>query len=141
MAATTRVCALTIAVDVPADTGTLLRYEGTSWEKPSNFSTAESICVVRGFAADDVWIGGSCRLVAHFNGRSWSYPNLDAVTNMTTIFQDVGGSSPHDVWFPGFTGPFRWDEAANALVGPSAPYNSVNNRSWTATSGSRAGRA
>jgi hypothetical protein len=75
------------------DSGTVLRWNGTSWAAQQQAPSANYRGVF-GFAPNDVWLVGSGALITHWNGTSWSNAatiSTDAGVFATTTFQSAAG--------------------------------------------------
>jgi hypothetical protein len=70
--------------------GTVLRYDGTTWQ-PQTSGTAATFLSVWGTSGTDIWAVGD-KVLAHYDGSSWDTNFTPPVTGCTTTY-DVWGSS------------------------------------------------
>ena len=59
------------------DSGTLLRYDGSTWTKQA-IDTTEDLTAIAGTAPDDIWVAGRQSLL-HFDGTSWQFEPLSVL--------------------------------------------------------------
>jgi hypothetical protein len=76
---------------------------------------AGSVVSIRAWTPNDVWVAGAARLLGHWNGANWSYPDLKAVPGSQVSFVDVGGSGPNDVWVSGGGAGYYVNQMKNAV--------------------------
>ena len=97
--------------------GTVLRFDGTTWQLvPSG--TTEYLHGVWGSSASDVWVVGSNGLIRHFDGSAWA--TFDSGT--TNWLQAIWGTGANDVWIAGwYETTLHWDGSTwTSVPGPGA---------------------
>ena len=91
--------------------GTVLRYEGATFEKMVTPAAAGTVFGIWGASADDVWaVGGAGStptggFIWHYDGKAWApHPAAPAdLADTTTVFK-AWGASADDIWFVGTGG-------------------------------------
>lgn len=73
--------------------GTILKYDGTSWSAQSSGTTCQ-LSSVWGLDADNIWAVGLAGTVLKKDGAAWSVQP----SGTTYLLRDVWGSDANNVW-------------------------------------------
>ncbi len=80
---------------VTGELGKMLHYTGSEWEKMVT-GTEQTLWAMWGFGTDDIFAVGEAATIVHYDGEKWS--PMKAYGNEDTVFRDVWGTAPDDVY-------------------------------------------
>jgi hypothetical protein len=80
---------------VAGESGMMLHYTGSEWTKMASGVT-QTILGLWGFGTDDIFAVGEAATLLHYDGEKWE--PMKAFGGEDTIFSDVWGSAPDDVY-------------------------------------------
>lgn len=85
----------------PGGTGTVLRYDGTTWQRDVSGSGAPNTFYgIAGSAANDVWAVGEAGTVWQYDGTSWQPKS----SGLTTTLNGIAAVDTQNVWAVGSGG-------------------------------------
>lgn len=103
--------------------GTILKWDGSSWQRQES-NTTQTLSAVWGSSATDVWAVGTSGTVLRWNGTAWSV--IPSATS--AYFSGVWGTGPDNVWIVGNDGSiFYWNGSSfmRSVPAPSKPLTRV----------------
>ncbi len=117
---------------VAGSNGTVLRYDGKTWQKMTT-PTTEHLWDVWGSSASNIFAVGEKGMILRYDGKAWS----KMATPITTQLFGIWGSGPSNIWAVGdsgevlhFNGKFWTKKISGVKVNLRAVWGSGPNNVW-----------
>ena len=119
--------------------GTILRFDGTSWQAVLS-NSGQDLSAVRGTSASDVWAVGKMGTLLHWNGTGWSLSGQSGVVTSNNL-NGVFGNRENDYFAVGQSGTIlhydgtSWSKTQSGTATLSAVFAFAANDAWAVGAG------